>query len=345
MVLGVIVAGCDEPPPIATSAPTTQRAAAKPIVDNQEKGPLKVTVTADKDRILSGESIQLTIHVQAEQGVEVGVPQFEGIVGDFEVTQTEEIRPDCEPFLNCAEWRYTLACVVPGEAVIPSLPFNFSDPREKADGTTTLYRDELATEEMRIRVDENLADVKGPMSLPIPLEYRILWWTLGVLGAVTLVALFARWIARRRRAATGEIAAPVIPPDEWALRELDLLAAEKLIERGRIQEYFYRLNALLRRYVELRFGFMAGEQTSEEFIRSLQDAPYLMDRHKDTLRRFTAACDPVKYARHQPTADEIAWVGDSARALIIDTAGASMPDAAAMTSGDRTRSEPQGAAV
>lgn len=317
----------------------TSRPAAKPVVESEEKGPLKVRVRIDKDRILSGESVELTIDVEVEAGVQVGVPKIEGIVGDFEVTQAREEKPECEQYKQCAAWIYTLTCVVPGEATIPPLPFSFSDAREKADGSDNLYQDELETKPIPVRVDKNLADVKEPMTLPIPFEYRLLLWAAGVLAFVIIAGLIARRLVRRVTTAEKMPSAPPVPPDEWALNELALLAAEKLIERGRIQEYFYKLNAILRQYVERRFGQMASEQTSEEFITSLQDSLFLSDQQKATLQQFTAACDPVKYAKYTPTPEEIEWVGASARAFVLETANGAQPPGAAPTAGGATTTQ------
>ncbi|MBK8270649.1 MAG: hypothetical protein IPK83_21030 [Planctomycetes bacterium] len=209
--------------------------------------------------------------------------------------------------------------VIPGDATIPALTFSFEDGRPKADGSNEVYRDELTTEPIQIYVKGSLADLKGPMSVPIPFEYKLLIWAAGTLLFVTAAAMFVRWMRKRASADSATHAEPALPPHIWALRELDRLSEERLIERGMIQEYYYRVNGLLRRYIELRFEVMAGEQTSEEFLHMLQDSFALSAPHKAMLQQFTSACDPVKYARQIPDREEIEWVGRSAREFIMQT--------------------------
>jgi hypothetical protein len=104
-----------------------------------------------------------------------------------------------------------------------------------------------------------------------------------------------------------------------------MLAAEGLIERGKVREFYYRINAIVRGYIERRWGLNAGEQTSEEFILALQRSDFLGDLHKTVLRRFVDACDPVKYARQEPAAQENEWVQTTAREFVVETAQTSEP--------------------
>ncbi|HWL95487.1 MAG TPA: hypothetical protein VNT79_18355 [Phycisphaerae bacterium] len=293
---------------------------------------------ADRDRLAAGESLILTIRVEVEEGVRVQAPKIEGILGQFEVKRSTERQPACPDQKSCIEWQLTLECVMPGIATIPALPFAFEDPREKADGSTEVYRDELATEPIEITVEGGLADVKGPVTVPIPFQYQLLWWGLGVLGAVALIAMLARRFAKRASAASELSAEIAEPAHVWALRELERVAADKLLERGRIKEYFYRIDAILRGYVERRFGLMAAEQTSEEFVRALQDADVLDEDQKAVLQRFVAACDPVKYAKQRPSEDSIAWIGSCARDFVLQTMQTHTDDNAKHTASPTDRS-------
>jgi hypothetical protein len=172
---------------------------------------------------------------------------------------------------------------------------------------------------MPFTVRSGLADLKGPATIPLPGWQRLLLWVAGVLAVMAAIAFAARWWRRARQVKVELPWAVRVVPHEWALAELDMLAAEDLVGRGRVQEYYYRLNWILRRYVELRFRLMAGEQTSEEFIRALRDEAVFEETHKDLLRRFVVACDPVKYARHEPDRGEIDWVQAAAREFVIET--------------------------
>ncbi len=90
---------------------------------------------------------------------------------------------------------------------------------------------------------------------------------------------------------------------------------------------------MLRRYIELRFGIHAGEQTSEEFLAAVQRGTAFEPRHREVLSRFVRACDPVKYAAVQPTDDAAAWLDGTARAFIAETTMLDSPGDATVEKG------------
>ncbi len=320
IVLGAFGFGCSGES--AEKASATSRPAAEEVVRAAESGPLKVAIRADRNRVEVPEPVRLTIRVEAEKGIEVEVPKLEGLVGEFGVAEAAEAEVACREYAQCREWTYVLESYVPGAHEIPAMTFSYRDPREKADGSDEVFQEKLTTEPIAIEVTQALADIKGPVWLPMPLSRRVLWWALGVVGAMAAIGLAVRLWRRRRKRAESAPPEARITPHVWALRELDRLAAERLVERGLVQEFYYRVNGLVRRYIELRYGLMAGEQTSEEFIRALQYSAELAPRHKETLRAFVEACDPVKYARQVPAREEVDWVHGAARRFVVETAAA-----------------------
>ncbi len=102
----------------------------------------------------------------------------------------------------------------------------------------------------------------------------------------------------------------IVPPtpEEVALAELDRLDELGLLEPARVRELYYRLAAILRRYVEGRFGIEAPEQTTEEFLAGLRSgtgSTMLPDDRKAALEGFMRVADLVRYARHEPPHDEV----------------------------------------
>ena len=78
-------------------------------------------------------------------------------------------------------------------------------------------------------------------------------------------------------------------------------------------EHYTTLAAIVRTYVEQRFGLRAPEMTTEEFLGvSARDAR-LAGSHRGLLGQFLGECDLVKFARHVPT------VNDGERALAAAT--------------------------
>ncbi len=84
----------EELTPVASRTPTT--APAEPVLREAETGPVKVTVTADRDRFVIPEQVRLVVRVEAEAGVEVSVQAFKDFAGPFAVADMAETEPDLE---------------------------------------------------------------------------------------------------------------------------------------------------------------------------------------------------------------------------------------------------------
>jgi hypothetical protein len=157
-----------------------------------------------------------------------------------------------------------------------------------------------ATEEATLSPEElkKIAELP-PVELPDPWSR---WWLLGPVGVLAAVG-FLIWFAHRSR--LGYVAlVEIIPAHEWARAQIAALIAADLIARGLVQEFYYRISAVVRGYIERRFDVSAPEMTTEEFL-----AAAARDRRFDAaatleLRRFLTACDLVKYARHHPVTGE-----------------------------------------
>lgn len=293
--------------------------APAPVSIEKTQGPVRVSISLDRDAVAMAESFDMRVRIEAERDVMAGMADYKDILGAFEVVNRTSETVDCDDFHDCQEIVFTLRALLPGEATIPPLLFGYADARPKMDGATGTIEDRFETEPIPIRVENSLAGMRNPASLPMPLSLRILWWFLGTIAVLAIIGLIARWWFKRPRRIPYAAVVPQRSPYEWAMHELDRLIAENLIARNEHQEFYYRINGLLRQYIERRFDVMAGEQTSEEFIRSVQSMGALSMDQRETLQSFVAACDPVKYAKQLPSADESTWVLNAARDFINAT--------------------------
>ena len=141
---------------------------------------------------------------------------------------------------------------------------------------------------------------------------RYVPWGLGLLALVVAAAGLYWWLKKRRR--QREAAKTHEAPHLRATREIERLEAQKVFEKGKVKEFYYRLSEILRRYLEAIRGFPAAEYTVEEIARYVQEEP---DRQLLVLLR---QADLVKFADAHPTAarkDEelkaaLAYVGATA---------------------------------
>lgn len=315
--------GCKREP--AKGVASTQPA-PQPVVKNAERGPVKVTVRLNRDRTSVADPVELSIEAKTEPGVEVRMPKFGEVAQGLSIRDFTDKNPKSDDKNPTWTRTYKLESFVSGKVELPPVKVDFTDrrPRPGATSTQPAIASSVEVEPISLTVESLLAgkfdpqkfnDVKGAVALARPRSWIILAWGAGAVAVLLAIGAMV-WYVRRRREIQRQVQ---MPPHQWALIELHRLLAEDLVGKGMVAEFYYRLNGLLRRYIELRFGLNAAEQTSEEFIRALQTDNRLPREHVGALRDFVAACDPVKYARYLPESAEIEQVFNAARDFILST--------------------------
>ena len=141
--------------------------------------------------------------------------------------------------------------------------------------------------EAQLRPPQDIVPVRPPW-------LRYLPWALGLLALLLVAAGLYWWWKKRRR--QSEIAQAAEAPHVWASREVQRLEAQKVFEKGKVKEFYFRLSEIMRRYLEAIRGFPAAEYTVEEIARSVSD-----ERDRQLLVLLRQA-DLVKFADVVPTA-------------------------------------------
>ncbi len=162
---------------------------------------------------------------------------------------------------------------------------------------------------------EDLKDVRPPVELPP--NY---FWIVFVLLSLLLLGIyfFVRWLLPKIRK-RKEI--PIIIRSAWeiAKEELSALEKENLPARGQIEEYFVRLSAIVRHYLEERFSVSAPEMTTDEFLLYLKEISILNNQQKDALKDFLIISDMVKFARYSSSIVEMSNAFAVAQKLVVET--------------------------
>jgi hypothetical protein len=162
----------------------------------------------------------------------------------------------------------------------------------------------------------DIHDIKP--ALDIGLDLRWAYWAIGALVLLALAALFWRHWRKRGRPAVDESAPPPLPPDAEALQMLDALAAEGNPDP---KQFYFRLSAVIRHYIERRFDFPAAEMTTEELLPRVDRLP-MAPELSQTLKAFCRAADPVKFADAPADAGRMAQDLAFARDLVRRTSAA-----------------------
>jgi hypothetical protein len=298
---------------------------AAPPAQTASSAVVTVSGRTDVERVSIGSPFRYVVDVRASADVELIVPVLGGQLGDFFITDfgDEPVRAEGDA-VTVSRW-YTMVTYRPGLLFIPGLTVQYRDP----DGTLQRVDGEDVSVQVVSLIDRgsgaaDIQDIKPPVSVPFD-------WTpvlVGVAGLLVLAAIGLIAARFLRRVNAPAAAAPPPPPDVVALEALARLRRAGLTDPEERARWFVALSAIVREYIEGRFGLRAPEMTTEEFIVAVQrNSPLNLD-HRQLLSQFLAECDLVKFARLVPDLVAAERAYDAARRFVNESRGSAVAEEA-----------------
>lgn len=155
---------------------------------------------------------------------------------------------------------------------------------------------------------EDIHDIKGLVPLP-----HGWWWVWLLLAFVAAVVVL--WLWKRKGPGAPTVVAPPPTPYEVAVRELRRLREEN----PPVEEFYTRLSAIVRRYLEGQMGLRAPERTTEEFLVEMSRDHSLSAEHRELLGAFLQEADLVKFAKLQPGMEDMKRALDAAERFVHES--------------------------
>ena len=283
-----------------------------------ERGPASVHVRLDKTKMTIADTILLQLEASVPSGYEMRMPKVDKMLENFGIVDWDNLGNRLDDKNNVVTTcQYRLEPFLSGKYDIPAFTFEFHDVNDPNS------RHELASEPIAVEVTSLLGeqraklvieDIEGVVEMP---KEASRWWLWG-LAVLGVVAIPAGWLLVRSRR-TKERVRILRPAHEIAYARLWALVAEELVEAGRIKEFYDRISGILRHYIEDRFDLHAPERTTEEFLAELRFTQVLSSSHKEVLGEFLTHCDLVKFAKHEPTMEQIQQAFDLVKDFIEKT--------------------------
>lgn len=265
-----------------------------------------VDLRIDSLELLVGQQTRLTLEVSADAKARVTFPDIKKGSELTPGVEVVEVAPADTQYLNDGA-----RMMVSREYLITSFDsaLYYLPPMEvQVDGKVYPSKN-LALNVLAIPVDTvNINHYDGPrdvMNLPFSWKedwepifgYSLLFVVLVLLS----LYLFMRYKDNKPIIRIVKLA-PKLPPHKVAMQQIDQIKAERGWEQEDSKEYYTRLTATLRTYIQERYGFNALEMTSSEIIDRLmlvQDQTAL----NELIALFRTA-DLVKFAKYSTRANE-----------------------------------------
>jgi len=272
------------------------------------------------------DSLSLALEVSGDAGLEVGPIDPTWSAEGWKVWRIgklEELKGETVAGPLKVRQLLVLDPSKPGEIGLLLPPLRFRDRSTGGQWKTLQWQPiivHVTTEVLQADLQE-LRDVVPPEDVPSDKE-TIPWmmWIEIVLGGTILVAA-AFWLRGYLRR-PGEN----IPPDQWALRELDRVDLPGLMHSGQEEKLATLVSDVCRRYLDRRYQLGVTSLTTAEFMASQRSDEPLSAEQRTLVRDLLERCDLAKFARKPISLTEAQQLLDLARTLIQQTSlGPSKP--------------------
>ena len=283
-----------------------------------ERGPATVHVRLDKTKMTIADTVLLQFEATLQPGYQIEMPKVDKVLENFGIVDWDNLGEKLDAKNQVVTtYQYKLEPFLSGNYEIPAFTFVFHDANDPG------ARHELASEPIPVEVTSLLGDqraklviedIEGVVEMP---RHAGRWW-LGTLAALGVAAVPAGWLLLRGRRAR-QLVRIFKPAHEVAYARLRALVALNLVEQGKIKEFYEQISGILRYYIEDRFDLHAPERTTEEFLTELRFTEALGSSDKEVLGEFLTHCDLVKFAKHDPTSEQIQRTFDLVKDFIERT--------------------------
>lgn len=263
----------------------------------------QAVVTLDRSQILIGEQVTLQLKVENITSEAQKLSSWFKLPKDAHIEVVRKDKMDTISIEGQTTYmqKITITSFDSGKWVIPVTNPQIKDVNGQQ---YSLQPDAVSLEVMPVDVSQ-LKDFHPEKDI-IAVNYTNYTWlyiVISILILAALIWLIYRYLRKRRNEPKKNAKVIKGPPMQWALSQIDLLVAEKLLEKGETKSFYTRLLDICRTYFDERIKSHTFQSTSQEMIDKLQN---YLQKQKDraALQDFTQLSDHVKFAEHLPKEDQ-----------------------------------------
>jgi hypothetical protein len=253
-----------------------------------------VKTSVDKDKILVGEPIRLTVEAHVPLGEKITWFRLDTIA-HFDILDTTRLQSDDDIDGKKLQQQWTITSFDSGRWEIPRLPVQV--------GTKTFYSDTVGVQIAYAPYDlsQDYHDIKDIHPVAAPrIDY--LPWLIGATVLVAILIIVLLWYFRRKRI-EQKVPVPKLTPFEEAMKSLTELRRLGWEQNGQVKVFYTRLNDILRVFVLRRLNMTTMEKTNDELILQLKGYNLKNDQYIELVQALRMA-DFVKFAQYRPASDD-----------------------------------------
>ncbi len=304
-----------------------------PTALRPEQGSVELTATVDRAVVNPGDVITFTLKADYRPDISLELPEIADKFSDFRIVNSGISQPVRKGDRVVAERWYKLQADVAGSYVIEPIEvaYNLQHGKQRTAKTPKIF---LEVESLLAKRGEahDIRDIKPPVS--VPPSYGVFLLVLAILaGTIALLLLSRKLFNRLRSRAQAKRFAPK-PAHEEALEALERLLKKRLIEKGHTRLFCFEISEIFRRYMQARFGIPALDLTTDEILPRVEGNGIIGERLKPIVREFLSDTDFVKFAKYQPTRNEIKRIIENTKTFINTSKVAPAAEAASAAGGE-----------
>ncbi len=292
---------------------------ALPVI-GEAPADVPATATLSAKAVLSPPTVpiyrtaQYVLEVEGPKGLVLPSQDFKDLPKGIDVSpsnpETEAIGEDRER----VRLKYTLDANEPGQYTLPKRTIDLGNGQKVEVPALTFTVREATEDEEKLLAQ--FVDIGDPAAVAPP---RTAVWLYALTGVALLAAIAGGvWYWRTHR---EEVAwtPPALKPWQVAHNRLEELASRRLPHQGRFEPYYVDLSAILRYYIEDRFHLHAPERTTPEFLEEASRSGVISEAQQGLLAQFLRHCDRVKFARYEPSFEQMESSFSEVKAFVLDT--------------------------
>ena len=280
---------------------------------------IEARLQADTTDLRIGETVDLTISVSYDPGLEVYWPLFQDTLGGMEILETQEsVENQQANGRTLVEQQLTLISFDSGYYRIPSLDVNYSLEGDTA--VKSIFTNAVNINVFTVEIDttQGIKPIKDIVEVPITLGEIAAWGGLILLIAAIIGGIV--WYLRKRQKVEEEEPRPTyrVPPYEVAMRRLAQLEEKRIWQKGEIKAYYIELTDAIRTYIEEELKVPAMESVTHEIISDLRriELPEKLILH---LKSLLEMADLAKFAKFRPEPEDNLLAMDQGRNFLKDS--------------------------